>query len=51
VAETVPSSRRKTDDMTVHNVSPATQPLCVHAMAKFIWNFARSPDALTLEVI
>jgi site-specific recombinase XerD len=37
------------DDMTVRNLSPATQRSYLHAVAKFSRYFSRSPDRLDLE--
>ncbi len=44
MAETSPLRRRMIEDMTVRNLSPATQRSYVHAVSKF-----RSPETLTLE--
>jgi hypothetical protein len=41
--------RRMIEDMTVRNLSPATQRSYVHAVAKFSRFFGRSPDRLGLE--
>src|ERR1700678_2833005 len=41
--------RRIIEDMTVRNLSPATQRSYVHAVAKFGRFFGRSPDRLDLE--
>lgn len=41
--------RRMTEDMTVSNLSPATQRSYLHAVSKFSRHFGRSPDRLTLE--
>jgi integrase/recombinase XerD len=41
--------RRMIEDMTVRNLSPATQRSYVHAVAKFGRFFGRSPDKLDLE--
>jgi len=37
------------EDMTVRNLSPATQRSYVHAVAKFSQHFGKSPDQLGLE--
>jgi site-specific recombinase XerD len=37
------------EDMTVRNLSPATQRSYIHAVAKFSRFFGRSPDHLTVE--
>jgi site-specific recombinase XerD len=44
-----PLRRRMIDDMTVRNLSPATQRSYIHAVAKFSRYFGRSPDRLDLE--
>lgn len=49
MAETSPLRRRMIEDMTVRNLSPATQRSYVHAVAKFSRYFDRSPDRLGLE--
>ena len=49
MAETSPLRRRMIEDMTVLNLSPATQRSYVHAAAKFSRFFGRSPGKLTLE--
>lgn len=49
MADISPLRRRMIEDMTVRNLSPATQRSYVHAVAKFSRFFARSPDKLTLE--
>ena len=50
MAETIsPLRRRMTEDMTVRNLSPATQRSYLHAVAKFSRFFHRSPDKLDLE--
>ena len=49
MAETSPLRRRMIEDMTVRNLSPATQRSYVHAVSKFSRFFGRSPEALTLE--
>jgi hypothetical protein len=41
--------RRLIEDMTVRNLSPATQRSYVHAVAKFCRFFGRSPDRLGLK--
>ncbi len=37
------------EDMTVRNLSPATQQSYIHAVAKFCRYFGRSPDRLGVE--
>ena len=49
MAEMSPLRRRMIEDMTVRNLSPATQRSYVHAVAKFSRYFGRSPDRLGLE--
>lgn len=49
MADTSPLRRRMLEDMTVRNLSPATQQSYVYAVAKFSRFFGRSPDKLTLE--
>ena len=49
MAEMSPLRRRMIEDMTVRNLSPATQRSYVHAVAKFSRFFGRSPDRLDLE--
>ena len=44
-----PLRRRMIDDMTLRNLSPATQRSYLHAVAKFSRHFNRSPDRLGLE--
>jgi integrase/recombinase XerD len=46
MAELSPLRRRMIEDMTVRNLSPATQRSYVHAVAKFSRYFGRSPDRL-----
>jgi integrase/recombinase XerD len=49
MADVSPLRRRMIEDMTVRNLSPATQRSYVHAVAKFSQFFGRSPDRLDLE--
>ena len=49
MAELSPLRRRMIEDMTVRNLSPATQRSYVHAVAKFSRFFGRSPERLGLE--
>ena len=49
MAEVSPLRRRMIEDMTVRNLSPATQRSYVHAVTKFSRFFGRSPDRLDLE--
>lgn len=49
MAELSPLRRRIIEDMTVRNLSPATQRSYLHAVSKFSRFFNRSPDRLDLE--
>jgi len=49
MTEISPLRRRMIEDMTVRNLSPATQQSYVYAVAKFGRHFNRSPDRLGLE--
>ena len=49
MAELSPLRRRMIEDMTVRNLSPATQRSYVHAVAKLSRYFGRSPDRLGVE--
>ena len=49
MTEMNPLRRRMIDDMTIRNLSPATQRCYLHAVAKFSRYFGRSPDRLGLE--
>ncbi|MCW1842251.1 tyrosine-type recombinase/integrase [Prosthecomicrobium hirschii] len=49
MAEMSPLRRRMIEDMTVRNLSPATQRSYVHAVQKFSRHFGCSPDGLDLE--
>ena len=49
MAEMSPLRRRMIEDMTVRNLSPATQRSYLHAVTKFSRYFERSPDRLELE--
>jgi integrase/recombinase XerD len=49
MAEMSPLRRRMIEDMTIRNLSPATQRSYVHAVSKFSRYFGRSPDRLGLE--
>jgi len=51
MAELSPLRRRMIEDMTVRNLSPATQRSYLHAVAKFSRHFGRSPDRLGLEEV
>ena len=45
MAEISPLRRRMIEDMTVRNLSPATQRSYVHAVSKFSRYFGRSPGS------
>ncbi len=49
MAEMSPLRRRMIDDMTIRNLSPATQRSYLHAVTKFSRYFGRSPEQLDLE--
>ena len=49
MATTSPLRRRMIEDMSVRNLSPATQRSYVSAVSKFSRYFGRSPDKLELE--
>lgn len=49
MAEMSPLRRRMIEDMTVRNLSPATQRSYLNAVSKFSRHFGRSPDRLGLE--
>ena len=51
MTEMSPLRRRMIEDMTVRNLSPATQRSYVHAVAKFGRFFSRSPEKLGLEEV
>ena len=51
MARMTPLRRRLIDDMTVRNLSPATQQSYVYAVAKFSRFFGRSPDQLGVEEV
>src|SRR5512139_735118 len=46
-----PLRRRMIEDMTVRNLSPATQEAYLNAVSKFSRYFGRSPDRLGLEEV
>ena len=46
MAEMSPLRRRMIEDMTIRNLSPATQQSYVHAVSKFSRYFGHSPDRL-----
>ncbi|CAA7627416.1 tyrosine-type recombinase/integrase [Magnetospirillum sp. SS-4] len=49
MAEMSPLRRRMIEDMTIRNLSPATQRTYIQAVSKFSRFFGRSPDRLGLE--
>ena len=49
MAEMSALRRRMTEDMTIRNLSPATQRSYIHAMSRFSLYFGHSPDRLGLE--
>ena len=51
MAEMSPLRRRMIEDMTVRNLSPATQRSYLAAASKLSRYFGRSPDCLELEDI
>ena len=46
-----PLRRRMIEDMTIRNLSPATQRSYLHAVSKFSRHFGRSPDRLSLDEV
>jgi site-specific recombinase XerD len=51
MAKITPLRRRMIDDMTVRNLSPATQQSYIWAVARFSWFFRQSPDQLGMEEV
>jgi integrase/recombinase XerD len=51
MAELSPLRRRMIEDMTVRNLSPATQRSYIYAVAKFSQYFGSSPDRLDMEAV
>jgi len=49
MAEMSPLRRRMIEDMTIRNLSPATQRSYLHAVSRLSQYFGRSPDRLGLE--
>jgi hypothetical protein len=50
MAEISPLRRRMIEDMTVRNLSPATQQSYLNAVSKFSRYFGRSPDRLAWKM-
>jgi integrase/recombinase XerD len=51
MAKASPLRRRRIEDMTIRNLSPATQQSYIHAVARFSLFFRCSPDRLGLEEV
>jgi integrase/recombinase XerD len=51
VAEVSPLRRRMIEDMTVRDLSPATQQSYIHAVSRFSLFFHRPPDRLGVEEV
>lgn len=51
MASISPLRRRMIDDMTIRNLSPATQRSYIHAVVKFSRHFGRAPDTLGLDEV
>ena len=49
MAEMSPLRRRMIEDMTIRNLSPATQQSYLYAVSKFSRYFGHSPDGLGAE--
>ena len=49
MADLSPLRRRMIEDMTVRNLTPATQRSYISAVSKFSRYFGKSPDRLELE--
>jgi len=49
MADMSPLRRRMVEDMTIRNLSPATQRSYISAVSKFSRYFGRSPDTLSLD--
>jgi integrase/recombinase XerD len=49
MAEMSPLRRRMIEDLTIRNLSPATQRSDIQAVSRFSRYFRRSPDRLGLE--
>ena len=51
MAEVSPLRRRMIEDMTVRDLSPATQQSYIHAVSRFSLFFHRPPDRLGVEEV
>ncbi len=51
MTELSPLRRRMIEDMTIRNLSPATQRSYISAVSKFSRHFRRSPDRLGLDEV
>jgi len=51
MADLSPLRRRMIEDMTVRNLSPATQRSYINAVSKLSRYFGRSPERLELECV
>ena len=51
MTEMSPLRRRMIEDMTIRNLSPATQQSYLYAVSRFSRHFGRSPDRLGLEEV
>jgi hypothetical protein len=51
MAELSPLRRRMIEDMTIRNLSPATQRSYINAVSKLSRHFGRSPERLDVEDI
>jgi hypothetical protein len=51
MAELSPLRRRMIEDMTIRNLSPATQRSYIRAVSKLSQHIGRSPDRLDFEDI
>ncbi|MGA7198679.1 phage integrase N-terminal SAM-like domain-containing protein, partial [Roseiarcus sp.] len=49
MAEISPLRRRMIEDMTIRNLTPATQQSYLYAVSKFSRHFGHSPDRLGVE--
>ena len=51
MTEMSPLLRRMIEDMTIRNLSPATQRSYIHAVVKFSRYFKRSQDTISIEEV